>query len=64
MVAAFFGLVGCATQSASLLSYAVPLHVLDRSVGSFDTGQLQSLTLLLLKAHGQIYGIALIFFGV
>lgn len=63
LVAAFFSLVGCAMMAVSLLSYLAPLVVLKSSIGSFNTEQLEVLSLLILRVFRRSYDVGLIFFG-
>lgn len=66
LLAAFFGLIGCAIKTLSRLFYIVPLLILAGSGGYlsvFNVEQLQALALLSLKVNDQAAGIALIFFG-
>src|SRR5450432_3516977 len=65
LLAAFFGLVGCAIQAFGGLFQLAPLAVLAGSpyLGAFNAGQLQALALLFLKLHTQVESISLVFFG-
>jgi hypothetical protein len=65
LLAAFFSLMGCATQAFSCLFEAAPLVVLGREqyLGVFKVEQLQSLAYLSLKLYSLAYGIALVFFA-
>ena len=61
-----FGLVGCTIKTLARAFYYAPLLVLGGAsyLSVFDTGQLQTLSLLLIKINNQIAGIALVFFGI
>src|SRR6267378_3390690 len=61
-----FGLVGCTIKTLARAFYYAPLLVLGglSYLSVFDTGQLQALSLLLIKINNQIAGIALVFFGI
>ena len=61
-----FGLVGCTIKTLARAFYYAPLLVLGGAsyLSVFDTGQLQALSLLLIKINNQIAGIALVFFGI
>jgi Domain of unknown function (DUF4386) len=65
MLAAFFSLIGCATQAFACLFELAPLVVLGREqyLGVFKVEQLQSLAYLSLKLYSHAYGIGLVFFG-
>jgi hypothetical protein len=65
LLAAFFSLVGCATQAFACLFELTPLVVLGRepSLGVFKVEQLQSLAYLSVKVYSHAYGISLVFFG-
>lgn len=65
LLAAFFGLVGCAITAFGSLFQFVPLVVLGGSpyLGAFTEQQLQALALLLLNLAIQVDTIALLFFG-
>jgi hypothetical protein len=65
MLAAFFSLMGCATQAFACLFELAPLVVLtpDPYLGTFNPGQLHSLAYLSLKLYAATYGIGLVFFG-
>ena len=64
LLAAFCGLVGCAVQAVGSLFQLAPLFVLggDSYLSAFTLGQLQALTLLLLKLHTQASSVEIIFF--
>jgi len=66
LLAAFFGLVGCAITGFASLFQLAPLTVLGGSpyLGVFSARQLQALALLLLNLNAQTGNIALPFFGV
>lgn len=65
LLAAFFSLVGCATQALSRLSYLAPLAVLGGApyLSVFKAEQLHALALLLLVLFDQAYNIGMVFFG-
>jgi MFS family permease len=66
LLAAFFGLVGCAIKALQSLFQLAPLVVLGGSpyLGVFSVKQLQALALLSLNLNVQAGSIALVFFGV
>jgi hypothetical protein len=66
LLAAFFGLVGCAVTAVGSLFQLAPLLVLKGSpyLSVFDPKQLQALALLLLNLSVQVGYIAIFFFGV
>jgi Domain of unknown function (DUF4386) len=66
LLAAFFGLVGCAVTALGSLFQLAPLIVLGDSpyLSIFDAKQVQALALLLLNLGVQVGDIALVFFGV
>lgn len=65
LIAAFFGLIGCALKTLSRLFYIAPLLVLGGAhyLSVFDGEQLQALALLSLNVNDRAAGIALVFFG-
>ncbi len=65
LVAAFIGLVGCATKTVARLFYIVPLFVLGsgHSLGAFNANESGALASLLLQVNDQGAGVALVFFG-
>ena len=65
LVAAFFGLAGCAIQTLSYLFNLAPFAVLGGApyLGVFNGQQLQALALLFLKLQGQGENMGLVFFG-
>jgi hypothetical protein len=65
MLAAFFSLMGCATQAFACLFELAPLLILshDPYLGTFKPDQLHSLAYLSLKLYAATYGISLVFFG-
>jgi len=65
LVAAFFGLVGCAIQIFGGLFQLAPLVVLGGSqfLSAFNVQQLQATALLSLKLYSQAYSIALVLFA-
>ncbi len=66
LLAAFFGLMGCAISAFGSLFQVAPLVVLGGSSYSsgFNMEQLQALALMFLKLSAQAGNIALVFFGV
>jgi len=66
LLALVFGLVGCTIKTLARAFYYAPLLLLGGAsyLSVFDTGQLQALSLLLIKINNQIAGIALVFFGI
>jgi uncharacterized protein DUF4386 len=66
LLAAFFGLVGCAVTAFASLFQLAPLVVLGGRpyLAAFDAKQLQALALLFLNLNVQLGSIALVFFGV
>jgi hypothetical protein len=65
LLAAFFGLVGCAIKTGSRLFYLAPLFVLTKTdeLGAFNEAQSQALALLFLEINDQGAAIGLVFFG-
>jgi len=65
LLAAFFGLMGCAITAFGSLFQLAPLIVLggSPSLSVFDVQQVQALALLLLTVSAQVSNIALVFFG-
>jgi hypothetical protein len=65
LLAAFFSLMGCATQAFACLFELAPLLILshDPYLGTFKPDQLHSLAYLSLKLYAGTYGISLVFFG-
>jgi len=65
VLAAFFGLMGCAITAFGSLFQLAPLIVLGGSpyLSAFSVEQLQALALLLLSLSAQVSNIALVFFG-
>ena len=65
LIAAFFGLVGCATQAFACAFELAPFVILggDTSSSVFKTDQLQALAYMSLKMYGPAYKIGLVFFG-
>ena len=66
LLAAFFGLVGCAVTAFGSLFQLAPLVILGDSpyLSVFDAKQLQALALLFLNLNLQVGYVALVFFGV
>jgi len=66
LLAAFFSLVGCATQIIGGILQLAPLVVLggSRSLSAFNADQLQAAALLFLKLHSQTFNISLVMFAV
>ena len=65
LIAAFFSLVGCATQASACAFPLAPLVVLGGEPYSsvFKADQLQALAYISLKMYGPAYKIGLVFFG-
>ena len=65
LTAAFFSLVGCATQAAACAFKVAPVTLLggDKYLSAFDPAQLHALTLLSLKLFSDGYFIGFAFFG-
>jgi hypothetical protein len=65
LIAAFFSLVGCATQAFACAFQLAPLVVLGGEPYSsvFKADQLQALAYMSLKMYGPAYKIGLVFFG-
>ena len=65
LLAAFFGLVGCAVTALQSLFQIAPLVVLSGNgyLSAFDAKQLQALALVFLNLNVQLGYIALVFFG-
>ncbi len=65
LVAACFSLVGCAVLAVTCLFQLAPFLVLQGPQYSsvFKTEQLQALAYMSLELYGQIYSIAVVFFG-
>jgi hypothetical protein len=65
LLAALFGLMGCAITAFGSLFQLAPLIVLGGSpyLSAFNVEQVQALALLLLILHAQVGNIALVFFG-
>ena len=65
LLAAFFGLVGCAITAFGSLFQLAPSAILSGSpyLSVFDVKQMQALALLLLNLGVQVGDIALVFFG-
>jgi hypothetical protein len=65
LLAAFFGLMGCATQACATLFELATLAVLSNEpyLGVFKPDQLHSVAYLSLKLYAATYGISLVFFG-
>jgi len=65
LLAAFFGLMGCAIQGFACLFEFAPFVVLGRAqyLSVFKVEQLQALAYLFLNLYSQAYSIALVFFG-
>jgi len=65
LLAAFFSLMGCATQAFACLFELAPLVVLGRDhyLTVFKVEQLQSLAYLSFKLYSLAYGIGLVFFA-
>lgn len=65
LVAAFFSLVGCATQIIGGLLQLAPLVILGggRSLGGLSAEQLQALAMLSLKLYTQVFNISFVLFA-
>lgn len=65
LLAAFFSLIGCATQAFTSLFRIAPLAILsgDRYLSAFSPQQLQAMAYLSFKLYGQAYGVGLVFFA-
>jgi uncharacterized protein DUF4386 len=65
LLAAFFGLVGCAIGALGSVFRLAPLAVLEGApyLSVFKVEELQALALMFLKLHAQAYSISLVFFG-
>jgi hypothetical protein len=65
LLAAFFGVVGCAVTAFGSLFQLAPLVVLSGSpyLSAFDAKQLPALALLFLDLNAHVGNIALVFFG-
>jgi len=66
LLAAFFRLMHAAVVSVATLTYFAPLLFLrgSRHLNGFSAEQLQGLTLVCIRLHGQGYNIGLLFFGI
>lgn len=66
LLAAAFSLVGCAVGALSGVFHLAPLVVLGgkQYLNTFNTAQLQAISLTFLSLHAQGYLIGLVFFGV
>jgi hypothetical protein len=65
LVAAFFGLVGCAVQMFGGLFRMAPLIILgnDHFLGAFTPEQLQAAALLFIRLHAQVFNVSLVCFA-
>jgi hypothetical protein len=65
LVAAFFGLMGCAILASALVFQLAPLAVLGNAkyLSVFKAEELQAQAYLFLKLYNLGYGISLVFFG-
>jgi len=65
LTAAFFSLVGCATQAVSCAFYIAPLIFLggDRYLSTFSPAQLHAFALVSIKLFSAGYDVGLAFFG-
>ena len=65
LTAAFFSLVGCATQALACVFELIPFVALggEPSSSAFKADQLQALAFMSLKMYGPAYKIGLVFFG-
>jgi hypothetical protein len=65
LLAAVFGLVGCAVQAVLLVFLLAPLDVLKGAhpLSTFTTEQSQDLALTFLKLHAQGYTVSMLLFG-
>lgn len=66
LLAAFFRLMHAAVVSVAALAYFAPLLLLrgEQHLATFTAEQLQALSLVALRMHGQGYNIGLLFFGI
>jgi hypothetical protein len=65
LLAAFLGLMGCATQGGAAALLLAPLVVLGGAsyLSVFSVAQLQAQAYLFLRLYSQAYGVALVFFA-
>jgi Domain of unknown function (DUF4386) len=65
LIAAFFGLMGCAIQAGAAVFQLAPMAVLGgaKYLSVFKVDELQAQAYLFLRLYNQEYGIALVFFG-
>ena len=65
LTAAFFSLVGCATQAVTCVFYIAPVIFLsgDKYLSAFDPAQVHAFALLSLKLFSTGYDVGLAFFG-
>ena len=65
LVAAYFGLMGCAVLASALVFQLAPLAVLGHAtyLNVFKVDELQAQAYLFLRLYNQAYGISLVFFG-
>jgi Domain of unknown function (DUF4386) len=65
LLAAFFGLLGCAVQGSAAVFQLAPLAALAPAqyLSVFTANQLHAEAYLFLTLYGQAYGVALVFFG-
>jgi hypothetical protein len=66
LLAAVFRLILVAIASVKALAHVAPLHLLggEQFLAAFSAAELQSLSYLSLRLHGDAYDVALFFFGV
>ena len=65
LVAAFLGLVGCAIQASACVFDLGALSVLKdtQSFGALKGEETQAMAQLLLRLHGHVFNVAIVFFG-
>lgn len=66
LLAAFFGLAGVAIGGVAWSSHLLPLVQLhgDQSLSTFNTSQLQAMSMIALKLQMQVFPIGMVFFGI
>ncbi|MBV9612389.1 MAG: DUF4386 domain-containing protein [Acidobacteriaceae bacterium] len=63
LLAAFFSLIGCATQAFGTIFEAAPLITKQSELGAFSQEQGQNITQMFLRLHGQAMELGFVFFG-